>query len=118
MTIEVFTIFSQSLSHILGNNDIPSFCLSKGLKIKTLFIREFHIWIFWGPKLGPGWVKNDEKAFFMPATSTPNPVFPKKEVLKSLSLLTNTLSKLKDKPNGLHKTLLAKVYFLLKLIVS
>ena len=72
--LEVFTLVSQSLSHILGNNTAY---LSKGLKMKIIF-NEFQ-------KL----VKNSKKDYFYTIHFTPNLFLPKKEVLKSHSLLTH-----------------------------
>ena len=83
--LEVFTLVSQSISHILSNNIA---CLSKGLKTKILF-KEFHILVFSGPNVDPGWVKNGKKRLFSYQTLTPNPVSPKKEVLKSHSFLSH-----------------------------
>ena len=48
--LEVYTIVSQSLSHILGNK--YNFCISEGLKIKIL-LKEFHILACLWPKFGP-----------------------------------------------------------------
>ena len=57
---------------------------------------------FWGQNVGPGWDKNDKNGYFQTNHLTPNSVFPKKEVLKSHSILTQR--KLKDKLTTLHKT--------------
>ena len=58
--------------------------------------------------MGPGWVKNGKKGYFYTSHLTPNPVFPKKEVLKSPES-PNTLRKLKDNLTGPHKTLQKKM---------
>ena len=52
--LEVFTLVSHSLSHILRNNTTSVFLSTKpkGLKIQTL-LKEFHILAFLGPKCGP-----------------------------------------------------------------
>ena len=63
-------------------------CLSKASKIKILF-KEFHISVIWGQNVGFDWVKNCKKGYFHPRHLTLNPGFPKKEVLKSHSLLTH-----------------------------
>ena len=84
--LEVYTLVSQFLSDILGNKN--NFCLPEGLKIKIL-LKEFHLLACLGPNVGPCWVKNSEKGYFHNSYLTPNPVLPKREVLKSHSLLAN-----------------------------
>ena len=43
----------------------------------------------WDQNVGPGWVKNGKKGYIHTSHLTPNPVFLKKEVLKSHSLLAH-----------------------------
>ena len=68
-----------------------------GNNIASVFTRDWHLKFclknsifgpFWGQNVGPGWVKNDKNGYFHTSHLTPNSVFPKKEVLKSHSLLT------------------------------
>ena len=54
-----------------------------------MLLKEFLIWAFWGPDVGPGWVKNGKKGYFHISYLTINPVFPKNKVLNSHSLLTD-----------------------------
>ena len=84
--LEVFTLVSQSLCNILGNN-IASVSL-QDWKLKFC-LRNYILEPFSGQNVGPDWVKNDKKRYFHTSYLTPNPVFPKKEVLKSYSLLTH-----------------------------
>ena len=63
-----------------------NFSLPKGLKIKILF-KKFHILAFWGPKCGPMLGQKWQKCYFHTSHLNPNPVFPKREVLKRHSLL-------------------------------
>ena len=87
MTIlEVFTLISQSLSHILSNNIAFVFLRDWKLKID---LRNSIFGPFGGQNVGPGWVKNDKKDYFRTSPLTLNPVFTKKEVLKSNSLLAH-----------------------------
>ena len=36
-----------------------------------MYVKEPFIWAFWDQNVGPGWVKNDEKIVFKPATLLP-----------------------------------------------
>ena len=82
--LEVFTLISQSLNHILSNN--IAFVFLKDWKLK-INITNSIFEPFGGQNVGPGWVKNDKKGYFRTSPLTVNPVFTKKEVLKSNSLL-------------------------------
>ena len=73
--IELFTLVSQSLSHILGNNIASVFL--KDWQLKFCW-KNFIFGPFWGQNVGPGWVKNDSKGYFHTSHLTHN-----SEVLKS-----------------------------------
>ena len=91
MTIlEVLTLVSQSLSHIPGNNIASVF--QRDWKWK-LCLRNPIFWPLWGQNVGPCWVKNGKKGYFDTSHLTPNPVFPKTEVLKRHSLLAHKANK-------------------------
>ena len=57
-------------------------------KFKFCF-RNSMFWPFWGQNVGPCWFKNGKKGYFHASHLTPNPVFPKSEVLESHSLLAH-----------------------------
>ena len=60
--------FSQSLSHILGNNITSVFLREWKLKF---CLRSSIFWPLGSQNVGPCWVKNSKKAIFIPATSSP-----------------------------------------------
>ena len=71
----------QSLSHILAN--VASVFI-RDWKLKFCLRNSIIFSPFLGQNVGRGWVKNDKNGYFHTSHHTPNSVFPKKEVLKSL----------------------------------
>ena len=82
--LELFTLVSQSLSHVLGNNIVSVILRYSKLKfcLRTSILGLLGLKC--GSRLGQKWQKN-----FHTSLLTPNPVFPKKEVLKSHSFVTH-----------------------------
>ena len=73
--------FSQSFSHILGNNITSVFL--RDWKFKFC-LRNSIFWPFGGQIVGPCWVKNDKKAIFIPATSLPTQFSLKEKFLRAI----------------------------------
>ena len=85
--LELFTLVSQSLSHVLDNIIASVFIMDWKLKF---CLRNSISGSFGGQNVVPGLVKNDKNIFFFDTRHlTSNSVLPKKEVFKSHSLLTH-----------------------------
>ena len=81
LLLEVYTLVSQSLSHIIGNK--YDFCPSEGLKIKIL-LKEFHILACLGPKCGLMLGQKWKMTMFIPATSLPIQFSLKEQFLRAI----------------------------------
>ena len=73
-----------------------------------MLFKEFHIWVFWCQNVGPCWVENEKKDFFIPAIFLPTQFCLKTKFLTVY--FPSTLSKLKYELTDLHKILQKPIF--------